>query len=125
MTITAQMAFDRVWQHFIVEKNPYSYSGDRDTCMYRGENGAKCAFGIFIPDEQYRFDMEGKDAYGVMNNYPEIAKLFSSSIQSPDYFLPSLQNCHDNAVNYGNEFHIKMEIALKNLAKKYELTVPS
>ena len=30
-----------------------------DSCMYRGEDGAMCAVGVFISDEHYFTDMEG------------------------------------------------------------------
>jgi hypothetical protein len=33
-----------------------------DMCMYRGENGLKCAFGQIIPDDRYDPRWEGKNA---------------------------------------------------------------
>ena len=32
------------------------------SCKYRGPNGLKCAIGVFIPDEEYREEFEGRTA---------------------------------------------------------------
>lgn len=42
--------------------------GDDMTCVYRGNEGAKCAVGLFIPDELYSTTFEGKPAGMVINS---------------------------------------------------------
>jgi hypothetical protein len=37
-------------------------------CLYRGPNDTKCAFGIFIPDEFYRPEMEGYQSNSIFNS---------------------------------------------------------
>lgn len=57
--LTAQEIFDKVYKHFIIDKNPRSISTTGATCYYRGPNGEKCAVGILIDDKDYNEYMEG------------------------------------------------------------------
>ena len=45
-----QDMFNRIWNHFIVEKNPRCLSHEQ-RCMYRNSKGEGCAIGIVLPDE--------------------------------------------------------------------------
>lgn len=47
--LTLQDVFDKNWQYFIVDNNPFGYNGI--TCVYLGSNGEKCAIGVCIPEE--------------------------------------------------------------------------
>lgn len=53
---TLQEIFDIVSTHLLTQ-NARSVN-DEHTCMYRGENGMKCAAGILIPDDQYAREYE-------------------------------------------------------------------
>ncbi len=55
--ITKQQIFDKVVTHLFKQKIPSI--GSCGECSYRGNNGLKCALGIFIPDEIYNNNMEG------------------------------------------------------------------
>lgn len=92
--MTKQEAFDRVWQWFAVEKRPLSASADLG-CAYRGDDGARCAVGIFIPDAEYASSMEGQSFCIVVDRCPSLAAL-PSETQS---LLETLQDCHDTAEN--------------------------
>lgn len=52
----AQEIFDKVAEHLATQKRPSLRSSG---CAYRGDEGRKCAFGIFIPDADYTKDFEG------------------------------------------------------------------
>lgn len=54
--LTQKEIVDRVWNHFIVNKQPFSRRQTMQgaSCALRGDNGAKCAVGLFIPDDVYR-----------------------------------------------------------------------
>lgn len=41
-----------------------------DLCMYRTEDGKKCAAGVFIPDDAYDPKMEGEPWYYVVEKFP-------------------------------------------------------
>src|SRR5947209_3382215 len=43
-------------------------------CVYRAEDGRKCAFGHLIPDEMYESEMEGKSACAVLRDFPTVKK---------------------------------------------------
>jgi hypothetical protein len=48
------VAYDHLWN-----QNCRSTQDGGHACSYRGQNGTKCAFGIFIPDEDYNEEFEG------------------------------------------------------------------
>lgn len=112
--MTKQQAFNKVWQHFVVEKNPPSINKKGD-CLYRGPNGEKCAAGLFIPDDKYRRSMECRPAECVadaMGVDTETAK-----------FIRHLQACHDDA-SVHLRFTAEMERRLKSVAARFNLTIP-
>lgn len=55
--MTPQEVFDKVAKHLLTQKAK-SQATDNDTCMYRGENGLKCAVGVLIEDDEYSPRME-------------------------------------------------------------------
>jgi hypothetical protein len=50
----AQEIFDKVVNHLATQK----VQSKGNVCLYRGPNGTKCAFGIFVPDEVYSANLE-------------------------------------------------------------------
>jgi hypothetical protein len=133
--MTRQQMFDRVWQHFVVEKGPAS--GNVTRCYYRSENGAKCALGLLIPDEMYDPQMEGTPSQALLGGWPQVRELLEQGYDgSPDCFASSLwtftrslQFCHDTAVEScydgGESFHTLVENQLRDFAVWQDLTIPS
>ena len=113
--MTEQEIFDKVYTHFVVERNPCSVSAD-GTCMYRGLNGAKCAVGLLIPDEQYQEGMEGMSASMLCEEYPSVCDWGVS----PD-FLMSLQCAHDR-MRYVLPHEVRD--AFRAVADLWGLTIP-
>lgn len=111
--MNAQEAFNKVWQHTIVENNPKSpnFGGD---CYYRAGD-KKCFIGVLIPDSVYDPEMEHKSINYLMHNFPQINSLFKDT---DTLFLSRLQSIHDSWFD-------EREEKLRNLAKDYELTVPT
>jgi hypothetical protein len=58
------------------------------TCQYRGPKGKKCFVGVYIPDRQYRDEMEGGLSH---------LKDYLSWISPNRDFLDDLQEIHDNS----------------------------
>lgn len=82
-------------------------------CMYRGENGLKCAIGHCIPDEEYREEFECIDGiFAIMNG---VSSLKGMTL----HFLKHLQDCHDNATSPEN-----MKSRLINFANWHNLIIP-
>lgn len=65
---------------------PYSIS-----CVYRGDNGQKCAVGCLIPDEIYDTNMEGHGVGEILHTYtlPDLVGNYA--------LLSRLQNLHDRS----------------------------
>lgn len=129
--MTNQDAFTTVWQHFIVEKNPPSYVQDTKEpdgiqCMYRGNDGAKCAFGIFIPDELYIDTFEKKLSAWVLEQLKRVGyrKLDGVSYNVFHY----MQQFHDDAVyeyiKKQTNFHEQMEQQMRQWASTAGFTIP-
>ena len=54
---TAQQVFDQAAEHLLKQNKRSSAPGGG--CMYRNENGLKCAAGCFVADDEYWPKMEG------------------------------------------------------------------
>jgi hypothetical protein len=132
-----QEVFNKVWNHFVVNLGPASR--DSEGCFYRGPNGAKCAIGIFIADEDYSDEMEGlaiidsneTNSYGVPG-HRKLSEAVKKGIpdlnldnQEELYFLNHLQDCHDSAgEGSGPSFHREIKKNLTNFAEEFNLEVP-
>lgn len=121
-----QEMLDKVYEHYITNNQlPSYYIGDTWAihCRYRGPNGTKCAFGLFIPDELYHSGMEGLGPGSIVKMHePKFAR-----------FCSYLQSCHDNAartVHRGqilpNTSNFKKDLLdnLAALARKFNLVLP-
>jgi len=122
-TITNQEIFDKVWNHFVVNKGPASFNNESGMCKYRGDNGAKCAVGLFIPDEDYDPKIENYTA-----NADRVTSLLPFTVNdSKVSYLLELQRCHDRAVQYltnTEDFYIVVERRLRELAELHNLLIP-
>ena len=115
--MTNQEAFDKVWEHFVVNGGPFSRSDNAGGCAYRGDGGARCAMGVLIPDEMYSTDMEGTRASSVIEKFPALKGLVDGR------FADKLQGCHDDTStpNFRND----IESNLRDLAEIYKLAIPA
>lgn len=89
-------------------------------CLYRGENGCKCAVGQVIPD----------DAYVIVNNYNagiyvlsiagQLDRLGLGEItQEEELFLQEAQQCHD-----GGAIGLGIQSNLDRMARNLGLIIP-
>jgi hypothetical protein len=119
-----QQRFDRVFGHFVHFRAPKSLDVETGGCSYRGANGSKCAFGLFIPDSRYEPDMERKNARVVCNKFfldvpvdEEILRFFNR--------LQRAHDCSDNVPEHAGLFLDGVSIRLHEIAQEYDLTIPS
>lgn len=115
-----QKAFDLVSQHLISQA---TRAFQRGRCVYRHENGTRCAIGMLMKDECYGPQLEGLGA----NNVKVVSVLRDSGWNIPpsyhgEYprvmeFLRSLQYLHDQI-----EPRLWME-GLNEMASMFELTL--
>jgi hypothetical protein len=97
--MTSQEIFDTVVAH-LLQQGKQSKS-ESDICLYRSDDGLKCAIGALIPDSDYVSDMEAAVVYPsycspsttiqswAQSNYPNDLKL-----------LNRLQKLHDNGPSH-------------------------
>lgn len=115
-TARQQMLFDKVWQHFFVEKKPLGHNGM--SCVFRTEEGHCCAVGLFIPPERYHDTLEGMSPRGLLHH----GFLVGPSVEDVN-LLDALQDAHDNAAE--NSAGGNIETRLRAKAQLHRLTVPS
>lgn len=80
---TAQEVFDQVKDH-LLKQNAKSFIPGQG-CMYRGENGMKCAAGCLIADDEYSPEFEGASWAYVISFCIDHGKLIS--------FLQKIHDC--------------------------------
>ena len=69
-----------------------------DSCRYRGPNGAKCAIGHLIGDDEYLPAFEGNTVLALSRNYSDIKfKNFDLTDCEVRILLVQLQEAHDRA----------------------------
>ncbi len=99
-SMTAIEIIDKVTEHLLNQnkKSISTYSMVQDEngqpvpgCLYRGEDGLKCAIGCLIKDDEYSFDIEG---YTVLELY-ESKRLFKRLAPYVELLL-DLQSIHDD-----------------------------
>ena len=108
-----QQVFERIVDHLLAQKEPALNPG-KYACMYRGENGKKCAVGVLIPDEEYLSGFEGKDVRELLNHYPRLHTVFdlSEEYDGELRLLVMLQDIHD-----ASEYRVPL-----SKPEKFELT---
>lgn len=129
--MTKQDMFDKVWDHFITKNAPFSAVplGNGEglvisyKCRYRGDNGAKCAAGLFIDDEHYDPDFENS---GVGDVFVQEALMNSGFPIDLIPFLRELQNAHDGAFRVTDtENKENLNSRLREIAKTHQLEIPA
>ena len=55
--VTAKEVFEQVKNHLLTQK---ARSTVKEVCVYRGENGLKCAAGCLMSDNEYKKNFENK-----------------------------------------------------------------
>lgn len=109
--MTNQEIFNRVWEHFITNGNPRAYNVGMKKCLYKDHaNGAKCAIGIFIPEDKFNPEMNNVGAVSSLNvDYPKLLNEMFGELPTRKEeddrmeFLESLQDAHDLS-NSAEEF---------------------
>jgi hypothetical protein len=102
--MTNQEAFETVAKHLLAQGRRSQLSPEQveavtltkgyapsSTCVYRGEDGAKCAVGCLIPDEVYDKNMEDKSVSLIAASGP-LKDLFKELDMT---LLGRLQRLHD------------------------------
>lgn len=103
--VSAQQVFDQVVEHLRTQKAK-SYREGR-SCAYRGDNGAKCAAGCLISEDEYSAKMENE-------TWDYLAKTGVVPADH-DHLIKELQELHDDVDV------IHWEEALKHVATRAKL----
>ena len=117
---TAQEVFDYVIGHLVSQGKQSIQMEGGESCAYRGDNGAKCAVGVLIPDEVYNDVMEGDSVDGLIENFPRECMI--TGIKKHKDILNSLQNMHDSFSAWQNQDSFSRKA--QHIADLYNLTVP-
>lgn len=101
---TAQEVFDQVKNHLLKQNER---SSERNSCMYHGPYGTKCAAGCLIGDDEYSAEWENV-TWSELNENLEVPKNHLD-------LIVNLQHVHDGAhpTSWRSE--------LKKVAEKFKL----
>jgi hypothetical protein len=110
---TAQEVFDQVANHLLTQ-NQQSKSKGESNCVYRTDDGLKCAAGCLIGDDEYHSGFDNTDDVGTTWRSLIQRGLVKTSKHSE--LITDLQNLHDNRV----VFNWRSELMF--VAKRYSLT---
>lgn len=91
---TPKMVFDRLVQTSADGLFP-STKNSGSGCAYRAENGRKCPFGLFIPDELYNKNIEDVPAGMILNNDTMGIKVVLPPWSLVEDFWRRIQLVHD------------------------------
>lgn len=89
-----QAIFNKVKAHLLAQNaralNSYGL------CMYRTEDGKKCAIGCLIPDDKYAHEMEQRP-FSNLNTQRVLEEVFGRQFENKDNkLLADLVHCHDS-----------------------------
>ena len=114
--MNSQEIFDKVAVHLLTQ--PRSLTGNGGGCMYRGDNGTKCAVGCLIPDNEYDPSIEG-----LFMNDRLIGKVpsFRGMTEEQIYMLRELQRIHDYCIKELTDQFVNKEIAIEKLNEIAEI----
>lgn len=117
-----QKVFDRVSIHLLTQRQ-MSLDGN-GVCVYRGQNGMKCAIGCLIPDSVFNKSYEGSQILTLWLDHSnsKMVKYLQSLINKKDtvedikMFYDRLQEIHDLYTVANWKFH------LQRFANDYKLS---
>ena len=121
-----QAILNYVYTHFITNKAPPSLVKSSGQCVYKGPNGARCAFAVLFtnPDDPALF--EGLVASSILG------KLYEEDVVpvaiARDNFFNDLQKAHDQAAKGSDSdesFRNYMAGSFVKLASTWNLVSPS
>jgi hypothetical protein len=117
-----QEVFDTVVRHLFKQgKRAYRKSTQTSPvgCMYRADDGLKCAVGCLIPDDVYTPDMEWKTAGQLISEHADVLPSWMQ-LRPIATLLSELQSVHDLRYNWTHASH--MTSALAEVAKNHLLS---
>ncbi len=134
--MTNQEIFDLVVPAIIKQGRPsrsetpvFNKDGEMTNgCRYRSEDGAKCAIGMLITDEEYAMygaEIEDNKASEAISYIPRLNLWLAEPVEGFDKrFLDELQRAHDNALsqeNYPSVFINNFKRRCRNVALDFDL----
>lgn len=116
--MTAQEIFNKVIEHLL--KQGFQCLDQGDVCLYRGDNGMKCAIGVLIKDKDYNPKMEGDSASLIVHNIQAINYILPSDMDKKEGcdFLDALQSLHDDHPFFDT---LEFKAAVAQFAEDYKL----
>jgi hypothetical protein len=119
LNMAKQEVFDTVVNHLFKQGKQalrQSKCGD-SICVYRAEDGSKCAFGCLIPDSEYNSKMEEKVVHQLLSiGYIEIPN------DNVRQLCEKLQQIHDSWDTSDGPFHTYLDVEFADIAERYDLT---
>lgn len=133
-TATQQQVFDQVAAHLLHQNAKSIKDGKANNCVYRGDNGLKCAAGCLISDDEYKPEMDKaapEHAPNSGSSWPSLVARELVPCTEHNQFITILQELHDDhapehfkkelrrtAEEYGLKTDVLEKVTLANLEYK-------
>lgn len=114
-----QQAFNKVVRHLAAQERR---SHDDYGCVYRSDDGLKCAVGALIDDDQFDLLQEQWDAWSSPNSmgWSSLSRKFDTTVD--ELLLGDLQAAHDEYSHWDHGGFNKAGVEdLRNVARKHGL----
>lgn len=115
MEFTAQNIYDKVATHLFTQGRRSRFGS---SCMYRDDLGNSCAVGCLIPNDEYLYEMEFRDADRLISMFKDRVPSIAAMEPFKD-LLSHLQYVHDSSYNWSDTS--TMRRALKEIATSRNL----
>jgi len=109
-----QQAFDKIRTHLSSATGRCKADGGY-SCLYHREDGARCAVGVLITEDEYSKDLEGMKLEKVVD---ACSSLYGLNVE----FLRDLQVVHDESENWG-AVGFQGEEQFDDIALRYGLSI--
>lgn len=115
---TPSQTYGAIKEYFSQEGAVLAYNEDRDSCVYRTEQGKGCAVGCLIPDDRYQVSLEERGIDGIWGNPQtqhddhtddQIGDIFAWNGETK-MFLGIAQRAHDSSQDV-EEFLTRLDAA--------------
>ena len=115
--MTRQEIFDKVVAHFAVQRAPAV--DDEGACLYRTDDGRKCAVGALIPDDAYDPKCESTPIDRLFRDLPGMMEAAGLRSENAD-FLEDIQLIHDHS-RHDAKFLADLSVGMAKVAARYKL----
>lgn len=119
---TAQQVFEQVVNHLLTQNRKALAEGSKEACRYRAEDGAKCAAGCLIGEDEYNPGMGVFEGYSwrTLGNIGTVPKVHVDLISELQIVHDSytVETWYDQLLKIGSMYYLDVTFMRKYAPKE-------